>query len=138
MSAIASLAPLIGRWATTITMIAPDEQSGEMYRAIDSYRWMPGRRVVMHEVEARMGDQTVNSLEIYTETDGHVVSRNFDASGDVSDYRAKMSAGVWMVTGQTERFESTSVAPGHIEGLWQRKDDDQWFDWMTVRLERIA
>ncbi len=138
MAEITSLEPLIGRWATTITMITPDEQPGETYRAIDTYRWMPGRRVVIHEVEARMSGETVTSLEIYTEADGQVVSRNFDASGEVSDYQATMKDGVWMVTGTSERFKSTSVAPDRIEGLWRRRDDDRWSDWMTVKLERIA
>lgn len=138
MATMKVLEPLIGRWATTITMISPSEQAGETYRAVDTYRWMPGQKVVVHEVEARMGGKTSTSLEIYSQADGEINSRNFDADGGVSDYRAAMKNGVWTVTGQTERFKSSSVEQDVIEGLWQRKDDREWADWMTVRLERVT
>ncbi len=138
MAAMAALKPLIGRWSTTITMITSAEEAGKTYRAIDTYRWMPGEKVLVHEVEARMGDDTINSLEIYTEADGEIVSRSFDSSGEITDYAAAMKEGGWTVLGNTERFKSTSVANDRIEGLWERRLDGDWTDWMKVRLDRIA
>jgi hypothetical protein len=133
-----ALEPLVGRWVTTITMISPPERAGERYRAIDTYRWMtPDRKVLIHEVEARMGDAAIISMEIYSEVDGQITSRNFAAGGEISDYLATMKEGVWSVTGARERFESTTVDGMVIEGLWRRWTGEHWADWMTVRLDRV-
>lgn len=133
-----ALEPLVGRWSTTITMISPPDMAGQTYRAIDTYRWMPGKKILVHEVEARMGEDLINALEVYSESGNQVVSRNFDSRGEISDYKAAMTNGVWSVVSKTERFTSTSLTNDAIEGLWQLKGDDGWADWMTVRLERVA
>lgn len=138
MADMAALNALAGRWATTITMIHPPEEAGAVYRAVDTYRWLPGEQVLVHEVEARMGDEAVNSIEIYSSDGDRIVSRNFDSRGGVSDYRAEMTGGVWRVTGETERFVSSAVTEDVIEGRWELKAGDQWVEWMTVRLDRVG
>jgi hypothetical protein len=135
---LSELEPLIGRWSTTITMIHPPESKGERYRAVDTYRWLGGHSVVVHEVQARMGEAMVNSLEVYTTAGGGITSRNFDSTGSVSDYSARMTDAGWRVEGETERFSSSSISGDIIEGLWQLKVDGSWVDWMTVCLERVA
>jgi len=134
---LSALEPLIGRWVTTITMLYPPETTGEAYHAVDTYRWLGGRSVVVHEVQARMGDEIINSMEVYTPDKGKVASRSFDSSGAVSDYRASMTKTGWRVEGETEKFASTSITGDAIEGLWRLKVDGAWVDWMTVRLERV-
>lgn len=138
MSLIAALQPLVGRWSTTITMLSPAEAAGQTHRAVDTYRWMPGEKILIHEVEARMGGDPITSMEVYSESGGQIVSRNFDSQGAVTDYTAAMTQGRWTVTGDTERFSSTSITSDAIEGLWQQKHGQEWTDWMTVRLERVA
>ncbi len=137
MTTMAALEPLVGRWATTITMLHPAEMKDQVFRAIDTYRWLEGRQTLVHEVEARMGGQAVNSIEIYTAKDGHVVSRNFDGLGNVSDYRASMEGGVWQIEGANIRFTSTRVASHVIEGVWEQDAGEGWVRWMTVRLDRV-
>jgi hypothetical protein len=119
-------------------MIHPPVSKDEQYRAVDTYRWLGGRSAVVHEVQARMGETMVNSLEIYTAAGGDITSRNFDSTGAVSDYSARMTDAGWRVEGETERFSSSSISSDTIEGLWQLKEDGSWVDWMTVRLERVA
>ena len=138
MTAMAALKPLVGRWSTTITMLSPPKEAGKTYRAIDTYRWMPGEQVLVHEVEARMGKAAIHSMEIYTAKGGKIVSRNFDAGGTVSDYKAEMADGTWKVVGSTERFTSTSITRNAIEGVWEMKGKKGWEDWMTVRLDRVT
>lgn len=131
------LAPLVGRWVTTISLLHPEEDRGTLYRAVDTYRWLDGRKVLIHEVEAFMGKPMV-SFEVYTQaSDGRIFSRNYAADGHVADYDAVMAQGQWRVTGEKERFKSTSFTQEQIEGLWEIKTDDGWKDWMTVKLERI-
>lgn len=138
MSNMATLAPLVGKWATTITMRHPPEQKGQVHHAVDSYRWLAGERVLVHEVNAAMGGERVESLEVYSEDAGRIVSRNFAAGGEVSDYRAEMQSGAWRVEGESERFASTAVEPDVIKGLWQTRVDGAWIDWMIVELNRVA
>ena len=138
MAGIDELKPLVGRWATTITMLHPAEAKGKVYRAVDTYRWLAGEGALVHDVEARMGDDVVNSIEIYTRGGDGIVSRNFDGRGTVSDYRAEMADGVWRVTGASERFVSSSITDDAIEGVWELKDGDRWVEWMTVRLDRVG
>jgi hypothetical protein len=133
-----SLQPLVGRWATTITLLSPPEAAGQVHQAVDTYRWLTGGQTLVHEVEARMGDQTVHSVEVYSLKDGQIVSRNFDGGGVVSDYAARMQDGVWRVEGETERFTSTAIDDAAIEGLWELKGDDGWGEWMRVRLARVG
>lgn len=137
MTTMADLEPLVGRWSTTITMLRPPEMKDQVFRAIDTYRWLAGKQTLVHEVEARMGGQAVNSIEIYTMKDGQIVSRNFDGLGNVSDYRASMAGGVWQIEGANIRFTSTRVASHEIEGVWEQKSDTGWVRWMTVRLDRV-
>jgi hypothetical protein len=134
-----ALKPLVGRWATTITMLHPEAEAGTTYSAVDTYRWLPGEKVLVHEVEARMGEPVV-SIEIYTQdaASGDITSRNVDNHGQVSDYRASMEDGVWKVHGDAERFTSASLTANRIEGLWRLKTDQGWVDWMTVRLDRVG
>lgn len=132
------LQPLVGRWSTTITMIHPPEAKGRIYHAVDTYRWLPGDRVLVHEVQAHMGEDFVNSIEVYLPDDDRIVSRSFDSGGTSTDYQAEMADGVWRIVGATERFVSRSISNDAIEGLWQLKDEDAWVEWMTVRLDRVA
>ena len=132
------LQPLVGRWSTTITMIHPPAAKGRIYHAVDTYRWLPGNQVLVHEVQAHMGADIVNSIEVYVRDGDRIVSRSFDSSGTTADYHAEMADGVWRIVGTTERFVSRSISNGAIEGLWQLKLDDGWADWMTVRLDRVA
>ncbi len=132
------LAPLTGRWVTSITLLYPLAERGTVYRAVDTYRWLAGGKVLVHEVEAFMGTPVV-SVEVYSQgPDGKIGSRNFGGDGQVSDYEASMTAGVWTVTGTSERFRSTLVSKDQIEGLWKRRTDAGWIDWMTVKLQRVS
>jgi hypothetical protein len=135
---LTTLEPLVGRWVTTITMLHPPEAKGQVYHAIDTYRWLAGKGAMVHEVEARMGEDTINSIEVYHADGDRIVSRNFDGRGEVSDYVAQMRDGVWTVEGESERLTSRLTADGLVEGLWRLKVEGDWVDWMTVRLVRVA
>lgn len=132
------LAPLAGRWVTTITMLHPRQQAGTVYHALDTYRWLPGRKVLVHEVEARMGEAIV-ALEVFTQdADGAIVSRDYGQDGRVTEYRATVDGGVLAIRGEEAAFTSTSLQADRIEGQWQLKTEQGWVDWMRVALDRVA
>ena len=55
---------LVGTWDTTITMLNPDGAAGDVSSAIDAYAWSPNGFFLMHDVDATMGGQRLQSLEI--------------------------------------------------------------------------
>jgi hypothetical protein len=131
------LSPLVGRWSTTITMLYPAEQKGQRFEAEDTYRWLPGENILIHDVTGEMNGEPVRSIEIYwNDGTGHVRSRSFDSGGEVSDFSASMRNGEWKIDGESQRFASTTVTEDTIEGLWQLRIEDRWEDWMTVSLKR--
>jgi hypothetical protein len=137
MGKLAHLSPLIGTWATTITMQYPAKQRGRKFYAEDAYRWLPGNNVIVHDVAGEMDGQPVHSVEIYwQEEDGQVLVRSFDSGGEVSDFEARMEDSIWHISGETQRFVSSPISDAVIEGVWQLKVGAVWVDWMTVLLSR--
>jgi hypothetical protein len=137
MGKLTALSPLIGRWSTTITMLYPAEQKAVRFQADDTYRWLPGENIVIHEVTGEMDGKPVRSIEIYSsDGSGRIHARSYDSGGEVSDFRASMRNGEWRIEGDSQRFASTTLTRGVIEGLWQLKTGNRWLDWMTVSLQR--
>lgn len=133
------LKALVGRWSTASTLIYPPDAKGEVHLALDTYRYLPGGLVLVHEVESGSGRDPVNSIEIiHSADDGRVVSRNFDSRGEISDYRWDLAAGVLVIQGQTERFSGALLGHDRIEGTWELLTHRGWVDWISLRLDRIA
>ena len=59
------LSILAGTWDTSITMVEADGTEGGTSKARDIYTWMPNGHFLVHEVDAMMGDQHVQSTEIF-------------------------------------------------------------------------
>jgi hypothetical protein len=137
MGKLTALSPLIGSWSTTITMLSPAGQNGLQFHVNDTYRWLPGENIVVHDVIGEMDGKPVVSMEVYSCDDmGQVHARSYDSGGEVSDFRAAMQDGKWTIDGDTQRFASTAVTRDAIEGLWQTLADGDWLDWMRVSLHR--
>jgi hypothetical protein len=137
MGKLTALSPLIGRWSTTITMLYPVEQNGQRFQAEDTYRWLPGENILIHEVTGEMNGKPVRSIEIYSrDGGGRVQARSFDSGGEISDFQASMRNSEWRIDGESQRFASTTLTAAAIAGLWQLKTGDRWVDWMRVSLER--
>jgi hypothetical protein len=139
MGKLTELSPLIGTWSTTITMLDPPDQRGLHFQAMDTYRFLPGENIVIHDVTGEMNGVPVTSVEIYScDDNGQVRARSFDSGGEVSDFEAMMREGRWTIVGDAQRFASTVVTRDLIEGLWQLKSPTGWKDWMTVSLRRTT
>jgi hypothetical protein len=137
MGKLSALSPLIGSWSTTITMLSPKGQDGLQFHASDTYRWLQGENIVVHDVVGEMDGKPVVSIEVYScDGTGQVHARSYDSGGEVSDFRAAMQDGQWTIDGDTQRFGSTAVTRDAIEGRWQTRADGDWRDWMQVSLLR--
>jgi hypothetical protein len=137
MGTLSSLAILVGRWSTQITMLHPPDQQNKTFDAQDTYRWLAGENILIHEVSANMAGTDVNSIEIFSsDAARQITSCSFDSGGDVSNFKILLENDDWEIIGDTQRFKSTSFKPDEIKGLWQLKTEDCWTDWMSVVLKR--
>lgn len=130
---------LAGVWRTRIAVLDETENEIEHFAAIDTYRWMPGRHFLLHDVDAVMAGQQVKSLEIIgaDKASGQYTTRNYDNSGAISDYVAALEARNWSIDGKTERFRgSLSADLRSLSGRWERREGDTWLPWMNVTLTR--
>lgn len=128
-----------GIWRTRIAMLDEKETETELFAATDTYRWLPGRHFLLHDVDAMMAGQPVASLEIIAAdpVSGQYATRNYDNSGVVSDYTAALVGRNWSIDGEAERFRgSLSEDMRTLSGRWERRAGNTWLPWMDVTLTR--
>jgi hypothetical protein len=136
------LAALVGRWRTSGR--AKEEAGAEMrIEAVDTYQWLPGRFVLLHTVDARVGEERVGGAEIigWDPARGSDVTRYFGSDGPNSHEASlteKEGSLVWSMRSRADRFTGTFSHDGNtITGQWEQLDDDQrWQPWMQITLTR--
>ena len=57
--AVADLAPFIGTWDTSGTILGADGKAEGTLRATDVYEWFPGKFFVLHHVDGKLEAQTL-------------------------------------------------------------------------------
>lgn len=132
------LAALVGTWRTE-----GRRQDGGAIEATDVYSWLPGRRALLHEVDARVGDEHVVGAEIigYDPARRAYVTQYFGSDG-ANCYKAgfEQHSGLllWRMRSRRDRFMGLFDEDGDaIEGHWELRDGDTgWRPWMDVRLTR--
>jgi hypothetical protein len=132
---------LTGIWDTEITMLNADGSEGGRSSATDSYRWMPNGQFLVHEVDARMGDEHVQSTEIFAvdgET-GAYTSRSYDPDGSINDFVSRIAGLAYSIDGRTQRFAGEFSADGRqLLGEWRQLAEGQWLPFVRVRLSKRA
>jgi hypothetical protein len=139
MSEHRRLEVLVGRWKTE------GQTRGEPLRidATDTYEWLPGGYGLLHTVEARVGEQSVEGAEIigWDPARGAYSTLYFGSDGP-NAYEAELveqsGALVWRMRSERDRFEGKfNEAHSVITGHWEQLDDDsQWRPWMEITLTR--
>jgi hypothetical protein len=132
---------LIGRWKTEghTTGVPADRID-----AIDTYERLPGG-ALLHLVDARVGDQTVEGAEIigYDPERSAYVTQYFGSDGPAAfeaDLTEEDGVLVWRMRSKTMRFTGTfSDDGGVITGHWELLDDGgNWQHWMDISLTKQA
>jgi hypothetical protein len=139
------LAALVGRWRTRGRTIGTPEAPAAPIDAVDTYEWLPGSHVLLHTVDARVGDEHVEGAEIigWDSALREYVTLYCGSDGP-NRYEASLSAEagrlVWRMRSARDRFTGTFSDDGNtIEGHWEQLDDDDgWQPWMEVRLTKSA
>jgi hypothetical protein len=136
------LAVLIGRWVSSGRTVARPGEPAVEIEGTDVYEWGPGRYVLVHRVDVRMGGEQVDVLEIIGPADavGGYPMRAYDQAGGVVTMHATVDdAGVWTFAGETERATLTVAPDGSsMDAVWERSADggNSWEHWMDMHFRR--
>jgi hypothetical protein len=138
---LAPLAMLIGTWDTTIVPFNPDGSKGQMSKATDVYEWSPNGHFIYHTVDAMMGGERVQSMEVIAAepSTGTWLTHSYDADGSVNSFTADLRDHTWFLTGDTQRFTGQLDAAGReLSGQWEQRSHSDWPPLMKVTLRKRA
>lgn len=128
----------IGVWNTRGEILSADGTDAKLV-ATDSYRWGPGNKFIVHDVDARMGDAVTRSMEVmgYDARRKRHFARSFDDQGATDTFDIDLTRRAWTIVGATMRFHGAFDRAGDIlSGTWERKAKSRWTPWMTIELVR--
>ena len=131
------LAALVGTWRTEGRTV-----DGDTIEATDVYSWLPGRCALLHEVDARVGDERVVGAEIIGyDPVRHAYRTLYFGSDGPNGYEAcfdeQSALLAWRMRSERDRFTGVFGDGGAtIEGHWEVRDGEGWRPWMDVRLTR--
>jgi hypothetical protein len=137
------LAALLGRWRTEGWTVETADGPAVKIDAWDTYEWLPGRRGLLHRVDARVGEEKVEGAEIIGwDADRNAYLTQYFGSDGPSAYEASLveegGSLVWSMRSAADRFRGTFSDDGNtITGHWERLDSaENWEPWMEITLTR--
>ncbi len=130
----------IGTWNTTGEVLAVDDAPATVLIATDTYRWLPGNRFIVHDVDARFGQAVSRSMEImgYDHQAKKYFARSYDDQGVTEVFDIMLKGKKWSIVGATVRFSGKFDAQGNqLTGLWKMKSKKSgWQPWIKLVLVR--
>jgi hypothetical protein len=137
------LAVLVGRWKTQGTTRPSPDAPAVTIDATDTYEWLPGRRGLLHIVDAWMGEEHVEGAEIlgWDPDRKSYVTLYFGTDGPGS-YQASLEedgdTNVWRMRSESERFTGRFSPDGAtIDGHWEcTENGTDWVPWMDITLSK--
>ena len=129
----------IGTWNTRGEVLATRFGPGGTLNATDVYRWLPGRKFIIHEVDARFGDEPTRSIEVigFDAARKTHLARSFSDQGEFETFEVELSGRRWRIAGKKVRFDGRFSRDGDtLTGLWELKTRRVWEPWIDLTLER--
>jgi len=130
----------IGTWNTTGNVFAVGDAPATHLVATDTYRWLPGKQFILHEVDARFGLDVSRSIEVmgYDLKQKKYFSRSYDDQGVSEEFSLELNRRRWRIVGQSVRFDGKfDPQANKLVGLWQLKTSKrQWQSWIELELVR--
>ena len=130
----------IGTWNTTGEVYGVGGEAATSLIATDTYAWIPGKHFILHEADARFGDQVARSIEImgYDAKRKKHFSRSYDDQGASEEFVLELRGRRWAITGAGMRFNGSFDANrNRLTGLWELKSaKGRWQPWIELVLER--
>ena len=130
----------VGTWNTTGEVLETEASPAGILSATDTYRWLPGRHFIVHEVDARFDSRPTRSMEVigFDSSKRHYFARSFDDQGSTEAFVVALSGRRWSISGETVRFEGRfDVQKKRLAGLWELKGRKAgWQPWIKIELVR--
>ena len=130
----------IGVWNTTGEVLATDANPAGALVATDTYRWLPGKHFIVHDVDARFDGKPARSMEVmgYDGAKRHHFARSYDDRGNAEVFVVELSGGRWTISGEKIRFRGRFNAPtNRLAGRWEMKRHKAaWDPWIELELVR--
>lgn len=130
----------IGTWNTSGEVLATENGPATTLVATDTYRWLPGNKFIVHEVDARFGGDIARSMEVmgFDSSTKKFFARSFDDQGATELYDVDLSGKKWSINGKTARFAGRFNARNdRLTGLWEvRGKKSGWQPWIKLLLVR--
>lgn len=130
----------IGTWNTTGEVLQTDGAPATTLSATDTYRWLPGKHFIAHDVDARFGGEPTRSMEVigYDLASGKHLARSYDDQGASELFEVKLTGRSWRIVGASARFKGRFDAKGNkLTGLWELKGKKSgWQPWIKLKLVR--
>lgn len=130
----------IGTWNTTGEVLETEAGPAGTLSATDTYRWLPGRHFIVHDVDARFGRQPARSMEVigFDQSTQKHFARSFDDRGTTEVFVLALTGRRWSIGGKTVRFQgSFDVRKDRLGGLWELKGRKAgWQPWIELELVR--
>ena len=139
-SRMSRFAIFIGVWNTRGNVLATEDAPAGTLIATDSYRWLPGGHFLLHDVDARFGDEPTRSMEVvgYDAARRKHIARSFDDRGATQEFVVELRGRRWRIEGDTVRFDGRFGVDGQtLTGLWELKGAKRgWQPWIELELVR--
>jgi hypothetical protein len=132
----------IGVWNTCGEVLETDAGPGGALVATDTYRWLPGKHFIVHDVDARFDGNPTRSMEVmgFDTASRQYFARSFDDEGTAGVYEIELKGRRWRITGETQRFEgSFNADKDRLTGLWELKSRrGAWQPWIKLELVKAS
>jgi Protein of unknown function (DUF1579) len=130
----------IGTWNTTGEVLETEAGPAGTLSATDTYRWLPGKHFIVHDVDARFDSKPTRSMEVmgFDASKRQYFARSFDDQGSTEVFVVSLSGRRWSISGKTVRF-SGGFDPqrNRLRGLWEIKGSNaRWKPWINLELVR--
>lgn len=131
---------LIGTWNTSGEVLKTDASPATTLSATDTYRWLPGQHLIVHEADARFGGAPTRFMEVigYDPQSKKYVAHSYDDQGVSEVFNVELKRKKWSISGAAVRFDGKFDANNvELAGLWEMKGKKAgWQPWIKLKLVR--
>ncbi len=136
------LNPFVGIWDTEGEVMGGPLGQPVLFKATDTYEWLPGGYFMMHRFDANMPDGRVVGIEIIAHEPEYSVYPvySFDNRGNVSLMQGRFEDSTWTLTGEGQRFTGRFIDNEMVfTGVWEMRAGEgyAWQPWMQVRMKKV-
>lgn len=140
------LGVFLGRWHTTGEVAATASTPAAKVDSIDTYEWYPGEFFLVHHADAKVGSDTIKSLEIigYDPERQCYLASFFDSTGGSGVEEIRLNGDTWTWRGSNvmgaKEHRCIAVVSDNGETVRARheksEDGSDWTLWVDVTLAR--